>query len=423
MTTIPTDNPIVKVARDLTEIGRCFEELRAQAIADGGNPDIPGGAAMVALGPVADLETWANLNDTTAAYQNHPDEHLRRIFTSEPDEDDDDRWPPQQVIAYWAGRWRAARGEDYDGLIRTTPSEMNYLRQTLDWALENESQWATFTTDIRRARLVAENLVAEGYRADRSRIVCDRDGCEKNPRLIKAYSPRYLAGWRCHGCDTFTPAEYRCTDRNHLQPPSAAPCDRLTGPRKARVRCSSPTVMVTDPPAACFNTRCSSFDPPAEVLASDPSRDGWKCPSCKHRYTDDELIRAHGRMLWRPEAERWVRMQEAVATLKSQGRGERTVRRWLAPRLELVDRCTECAAMWEHQEHPACPATLPPEEKGGDPVECGGLLEERWHGDAEAVVAGWCDPATHVTWLWWPDLWRLHLTTRTTPRTPGMMSA
>lgn len=78
------------------------------------------------------------------------------------------------------------------------------------------------------------------------------------------------------------------------------------------------------PPGTCFNTRCSSFAPPAEVLASDPARDGWKCPSCKDRYTDTELLRAHGRMLWRPEAERW-----AVATLISQGRGERTIRRWL----------------------------------------------------------------------------------------------
>lgn len=416
MTTIPTDNPVVKVARDLTEIARCFEELRAQAIADGGNPDIPGGTAMVALGPVADLELWANLYDTTVAYQDHPDEHLRRVFTSEPDEDDDDRWPPQQVIGFWAGRWRARRGEDYDGLVRTAATEMNYVRQILDWARDEEPQWPVFVADIRRARLAAENLVSAGYRADRSRVICDRETCESHPRLVKAYSPKYVAGWRCDSCSTFTPAEYRCVDRGHRVPPSAAPCDRITGPRKNRVVCGSATAPATLPPPTCFNTRCASFGPPTEVLASDPARDGWKCPSCKHRYTDDELLRAHGRMLWRPEAERWVRQQEAVATLMSQGRGERTIRRWLAPRLELVDRCTECAAVWDHQEYPACPAELPPEEEDGDPVTCGGLLVERWHGDAEAVVEGWCDPKTHVTWLWWPDLWRLHLTTRTTVR-------
>lgn len=424
-TTAPTTNPLVKAARDLTEIERCHDELRAQAIAAGDDPDMPGGAAMVALGPVADIEAWNYFNASTEEYADHPDDRLRRAYTSEPDEEpDEERWPPQQLIGYWAGELRTCRGEDYADLVRTFPSDLNYLRASLAWAAEHDpARWPRLAGDVRRARITIENIVSAGRRADRSRIVCDRDHCEDKPRLVRVYSPRYVVGWTCITCSTHTPAEYRCEDRQHRAVPSAQTCPRLVGPRKARHLCGSRLRIVTAEPTSCFNVRCPSFAAPVEVLASDPDHDGWKCPACKHRYNDKELQRAHAKMLWRPEAERLVRLQEAVATLKAQGRGERTVRRWLAPRLELVDRCTECAAIWDLHEYPACPAHLPPEEEGGDPITCGGFLDERWHGDAEAVVEGWCDIATRKTWLWWPDLWRLHLTTRATPRETGMMAS
>lgn len=409
-TTAPTTNPLVKVARDLAEIELCHDELRAQAIAAGDDPNIPGGAAMVALGPVADLEAWNHLSAAAEDYG-------RPYVSLDDEEDDEERWPPQQLIGYWVGEWRRARGQDYADLVRGFASDLNYIRESLAWAAEHETtRWARFAADVRRARITIENIVSAGRRADRSRIVCDRDHCEKKPRLVRTYSPRYVIGWTCSICSTHTPAEYRCEDRYHLAPPSAQPCQRLVGPRKARHACGSRTRIVTAEPTVCLNVRCPSFDPPAEVRASDPDHDGWKCPSCKHRYNDTELQRAHARMLWRPEADRLVRLQEAVATLKSQGRGERTVRRWLAPRLELVDRCTECAAIWPLEEYNVCPADIPTDDEGGEPETCGGELAERWHGDAEAVVEGWCDIATHTTWLWWPDLWRLHLTTRATPR-------
>lgn len=424
-TTAATLDPTVNVARDLTEIANCYADLEAQAIADGDNPDIPGGDAMVTLGPVAHLELWLNLNDATERWKDHPDEHLRRIYTSiEDEEPDEDRWPPHQTIWYWSGRWRTARAADYDDQRRTIASELNYVRESLAWALEHEPRFEQFTEDIRHARIRIENIVAAGRRADRSRIVCDRPTCASQPeppRLVKTYSPRYVTGWTCATCTTHTPATYRCT-AGHPAPVSADRCTRMVGPKDDRHQCLERTHPEQTPPPVCFNTRCPSFAPPTEVHASDPTRDGWKCPTCKHRYTPKELQAAHARMLWRPEAERWVRLQEAVATLKSQGRGERTIRRWLAPRLELVDRCLECAAIWPHREHPACPAEIV-EHHGEAPVVCGGILEERWHGDAEAVVEGWCDVDTHTTWIWWPDLWRLHLATRRTHREQGMMTA
>lgn len=414
-TETPTGNPVVKVARDLTEIAVLYIERRAQAIAKAADRAMPGGDAMVSLGPVADMELWANLNDTTETYRNHPDERLRRTYTSEVDEDDDEHWPAHQVIAYWAGRWRAQRGEDYADLKRSDTTEISYVRQLVDWAADHEPQFATFATDIRRARLRMENLVHAGRRADRTRVVCDRDHCDKHPRLVRVYSPRFLVGWMCSTCGGQTPAEYRCTDHGHPVTASAQPCNRRIGRKGERTACGSNTAVITPRPAACCNTRCHSFEQPIEVWASDATRDTWKCPSCKHYYTPAEFQRAHARMLWSDKAGRWVRIQEAVSTLISQGRGERTVRRWLGPRLEQVDRCLDCAAIHPLHEYPACPAEVV-EHPGEDPVVCGGILEPRWHGNAEAVIGGYCEISTRTTWLWWPDLWTLHNTTRTTPR-------
>lgn len=99
-------------------------------------------------------------------------------------------------------------------------------------------------------------------------------------------------------------------------------------------------------------------------VADDCSDDGWKCPGCKFRFDTEGVQRAHAAMLRSEGAERWVAQAEAIATLRSQGRPERTIRSWLA--------------------------------------------------DGEGT--GYCDPVTHDVWVWWPDLWRKHLSTPTRKR-------
>src|SRR5690606_31708046 len=65
-------------------------------------------------------------------------------------------------------------------------------------------------------------------------------------------------------------------------------------------------------------------------VADDGSDDQWKCPACKTRFTSDDASRAHAAMLRSEGAERWVPQADAIATLKAQGRPERTIRAWLA---------------------------------------------------------------------------------------------
>lgn len=92
--------------------------------------------------------------------------------------------------------------------------------------------------------------------------------------------------------------------------------------------------------------------------------DGWKCPACKKRLDADEFKRAHAKQLRSQGAERYVQWRDALATLRTQGRPERTVRQWVI----------------------------------------------------DGEVDGFCDLSTRVLWVWWPDLWRLHVATPTRQR-------
>lgn len=156
---------------------------------------------------------------------------------------------------------------------------------------------------------------------------------------------------------------------------------------------------------------CDKCDNPRRLIKVhaiyDPTGvlDSYKCPACKERFTEDEYQRAYAAMLKSEGAERYVTQVEAIATLKTQGRGLRTIRRWLAPSMEAVDHCTECGADYERQEWNVCPRRIRDEL-------CGGELVEGWRGDPEAVIRGYCEIDTHRVLLWWPDLWTKHLTTR-----------
>lgn len=133
----------------------------------------------------------------------------------------------------------------------------------------------------------------------------------------------------------------------------------------------------------------------------------YKCPGCKAKFTEDEFRRAYATMLKSDGAKLDVPLVEAIATLKAQGRGERTVRRWLSP-MHPRDRCLECGDVWPTQEFNTCPADI-------DGEECGGFFEQVWEGNREAVVGNaYCVLATHRVMVYWPDLWTKHLATRQT---------
>lgn len=193
-------HPTVKVAANLTEIGRLYETLREQAVADGGHPMIPGGEAMIALGPVANIEAWSHLNDTT--------ETIGRAYTSEPDEDPDEAWPAYQLLEFWSEGWRREHGAEYE-MRRDITTEANFIRSRLDWAWDNEPHWSDFANDMKQARAKLEGILCAGARpAFRSTVKCLYDECG-GIHLIRTTVPTRgrdgekawrLTDWHCPNC-------------------------------------------------------------------------------------------------------------------------------------------------------------------------------------------------------------------------------
>lgn len=197
-----TESPLTTVARNLTTILDLWGGLQARAEAlatamiDGHS--LPGGEAMIALGPVASLEAWGWLEDAT--------ERTGNAYTSEADEDPDEHWSPYQTLRFWSESWRAERGEDYELLGgNTIASETAYIRSALDWAWENELGWSAFVADVQSAKTKLENIVRAGTRPAFKGASCMYDGdtlvrYTRPTRDKRGRKTWALSDWACPTC-------------------------------------------------------------------------------------------------------------------------------------------------------------------------------------------------------------------------------
>lgn len=319
-----TETATIKVARDLSEIRLLATALPSQAMHESTSRLMPGGNAMVALAPVANIEAWEHQYEGWEAHNLrviHGEVRGKVRDLSHVTEEDDNWEPALQVLTYWSIQWRTLHGAEYDKRP-TIDSEANFLRWSLDWAAANEPRFDHFARDMNRARRHLEDIVHAGQRADRTRVLCDNPTCEDPARLIRTFAPREHVANECTSCGELT------------DPTKAGDC------------------------GLCENGTTS------EVWQSDPDLDGYKCPACRHRYTQDDFDRTYKRQLRSEGAERWVPLTDARGTLAALGRSERTIRKWLE----------------------------------------------------DSEVQAYCELGNHRTFVWWPDMWRLHLTTATRRR-------
>lgn len=201
-------SPVVKVARDLSEIEKMSAMLGDEAAEAANSSLMPGGRATVALAPVSNIEAWEHQFETR--------ERVGLDATHVMDEDDS--WePPLQTLCFWSDSWRTEHGAEY-GQRPTIGSEVNFLRYLLGWAWDNEPHFDDFAADIRKARVRLEDIVHDGRRAERSRVTCTNPTCERQPRLIKVYG-RIAAddGYKCPGCRMrYDPSAYARAMFRHL---------------------------------------------------------------------------------------------------------------------------------------------------------------------------------------------------------------
>jgi hypothetical protein len=212
----------IDVARDLTAIVDMAESLEDQAINDANDHLMPGGLAMVAQGPVANLEAWAHKLDAAERLGLHP-----------AIEDDDEWEPPLQSLLFWSEDLRRIHDQEFEPAPHrprpTEATEANILRHHLDWLWENEPKWDDFAQHIADARARMEALLAEGLRSKRG-VPCLSVDCSGGI-LVQPVADRREHRW-CDGHDgVCTVPHERCAhDRGGLRDEwVCGKCDRRYG--------------------------------------------------------------------------------------------------------------------------------------------------------------------------------------------------
>jgi hypothetical protein len=152
------------VAIDLREILDLFDDLHTQAINDSNDHSMPGGEAMVSLGPVASIEAREHTFET--AERLWAERVKAGVATSgdrPANEDYDDEAPALQLLLFWSEAWRREHGYELDRRP-TVASEAHFLRWCLNWAWENELHWNNFVEDVHDARSNLEAILLAGKR-------------------------------------------------------------------------------------------------------------------------------------------------------------------------------------------------------------------------------------------------------------------
>lgn len=194
----------LSIAVDLSEIVRMFAALKVEAVNRAGDPDIPGGMAMVLLGPGADVEAFGYAKMSELMGRTSKNVWL-------PDKGDVE--PPLSYLASWNDIIRDARGQEPSTRRATLMREVGGIRGALDWMLsvnDDGEPWfiqvEDFTNGLHKVRCAMENVLHDGDRDDKITARCkpcdEKDDGRKAPRL----SLRKAAGqggrdfWQCPRC-------------------------------------------------------------------------------------------------------------------------------------------------------------------------------------------------------------------------------
>lgn len=203
---VKTDKLRLQILRDLSSVDTLSHALRVEAWHRYADSEIPGGDALVMIGPVATMTTWSFQIDAAEA----------RYFDGLADwlavEDrDSDPIPPLLMLAGWEDIVRAERGTPTD-LRATIPRAIAYFRDAVDWMLGDVDGRANFLPVTEFARELGqlksrlEAVLHEGDRLDKGApcMTCSQP-------LVKEWGlDEKRDRWHCRTCDQWsTVDQYR----------------------------------------------------------------------------------------------------------------------------------------------------------------------------------------------------------------------
>lgn len=164
-----SQDPTVKVARDLTEIALLTGWLEDQALHRSADRLMPGGESMAAIGPMSPLSRWDAvefIEQWNAGHYREPSAVDLSHLNDEPEDPD-----LLTSILFWSEDWRGRTGSKMPD-HPTIGGEAMWLGSALRWAYENEAHWDDFARDVNRVRVNLENLLHRGERDSRTRVPC-----------------------------------------------------------------------------------------------------------------------------------------------------------------------------------------------------------------------------------------------------------
>lgn len=202
MTSTPRWNPgnvAAQIGGHLTAIEEMFEALGEEAEARHSDKEFPGGDALVAMGPGADVEAFGYMQMSAL---------MGRIDEADvvmPERGDIE--PPLSFLASWEDVLREERDQPryLDASIK---SSSKYIRDSIDWMMsyDDDGNMNFIAVDdlaeqLGKVRRRMEDVLSAGHRAEFTRVNCVNDECATKPRLMKLWTARVKWDrFRCPEC-------------------------------------------------------------------------------------------------------------------------------------------------------------------------------------------------------------------------------
>lgn len=202
------------IAQSLTAIVVLWRDLEDEALHRYADKELPGGDALVMLGPVANMEAYG--------YRQLSEMMGRTNAKGGEDDDFTDDAPPLLVLAGWTEVIRAERALEPERKRASVTREADFIRASIDWMLvEDENGTPNFmpadelARELRRVVARLENVLKAGERDDKG-APCMKCGHAQ----IKVWGAEAHADrWHCKTCGLWpTPDEYNLSVRqNYLK--------------------------------------------------------------------------------------------------------------------------------------------------------------------------------------------------------------